>query len=168
MEKGSSGTLEALADNLAGHLLSTSSCPRSGTGEESRLEVTIRKPSAVPFAVPSITIERTIVGYTSRARSLPVKSAALNGDSSRPSSLQAESESMRTSSSASQRVFIALGSNLGDHVMNIKSAVRMLEDADCRIKGCGRMYESEPMYVEDQARFINSVIEVSTDTLIGS
>jgi 7,8-dihydro-6-hydroxymethylpterin-pyrophosphokinase len=25
----------------------------------------------------------------------------------------------------------------------------------------GRMYESEPMYVEDQDRFINTVIEVS-------
>ena len=55
---------------------------------------------------------------------------------------------------------MALGSNIGDRVGNIKSAIRMLETSGCRVTGCGRMYESEPMYVEEQERFINSVIEV--------
>jgi len=62
LQSSSSGTLEALADNLAGHLLSTSVELRG----EVKLRVTIRKPSALPFATPSITIERTLTDYTSR------------------------------------------------------------------------------------------------------
>jgi len=61
-----------------------------------------------------------------------------------------------------KRVFIALGSNIGDRVGNIRRAVDSLEeDEGVRGERTGRMYESEPMYVEDQARFINTVIEVS-------
>ena len=60
-----------------------------------------------------------------------------------------------------QRIFIGLGSNVGDRISHIKSALLMLEDNDCRVKAYGRLYESEPMYVESQDRFINSVVEVS-------
>lgn len=60
-----------------------------------------------------------------------------------------------------KRVFIALGSNIGDRVGNIRRAVNSLEDEGVKVVRTGRMYESEPMYVEDQARFINTVIEVS-------
>ena len=59
------------------------------------------------------------------------------------------------------RVFIALGSNIGDRVGNIRRAVDSLEKEGQVVVRTGRMYESEPMYVEDQARFINTVIEVS-------
>jgi dihydroneopterin aldolase/2-amino-4-hydroxy-6-hydroxymethyldihydropteridine diphosphokinase/dihydropteroate synthase len=66
------------------------------------------------------------------------------------------------------RIFIALGSNIGDRMGNIRRAVKSLESEDgIRVIRTGRMYESEPMYVEDQARFANTVIEVSpllTDT----
>jgi 2-amino-4-hydroxy-6-hydroxymethyldihydropteridine diphosphokinase len=58
-------------------------------------------------------------------------------------------------------VFIALGSNIGDRVGNVRRAVDSLEDEGVEVVRTGRMYESEPMYVEDQARFINTVIEVS-------
>jgi len=58
-------------------------------------------------------------------------------------------------------VFIALGSNIGDRVGNIRRAVDSLEKEGQVVVRTGRMYESEPMYVEDQARFINTVIEVS-------
>jgi len=45
---------------------------------------------------------------------------------------------------------------------NIRRAVKSLESEDgIRVIRTGRMYESEPMYVEDQARFANTVIEVS-------
>ena len=60
-----------------------------------------------------------------------------------------------------ERVFIALGSNIGDRVGNIRRAVDSLEKEGQVVVRTGRMYESEPMYVEDQARFINTVIEVS-------
>jgi len=59
-------------------------------------------------------------------------------------------------------VFIALGSNIGDRVGNIRRAVNSLEREGVEVVRTGRMYESEPMYVEDQARFVNTVIEVSS------
>ena len=58
-------------------------------------------------------------------------------------------------------MFIALGSNIGDRVGNIRRAVNSLEREGVEVVRTGRMYESEPMYVEDQARFVNTVIEVS-------
>jgi dihydroneopterin aldolase/2-amino-4-hydroxy-6-hydroxymethyldihydropteridine diphosphokinase/dihydropteroate synthase len=71
------------------------------------------------------------------------------------------------------RAFIALGSNIGDRVGNIRRAVDALEveGGGVKVTRTGRMYESEPMYVEDQDRFINTVIEVclfSTILIIGS
>lgn len=46
---------------------------------------------------------------------------------------------------------------------NIRRAVNSLErdEEGVEVVRTGRLYESEPMYVEDQARFINTVIEVS-------
>ena len=58
-------------------------------------------------------------------------------------------------------MFIALGSNIGDRVGNIRRAVNSLEREGVEVVRTGRIYESEPMYVEDQARFVNTVIEVS-------
>ena len=43
----------------------------------------------------------------------------------------------------------------------MRRAVNSLEGEGVEVVRTGRMYESEPMYVEDQARFINTVIEVS-------
>jgi len=44
----------------------------------------------------------------------------------------------------------------------VRRAVDSLEREGVEVVRTGRMYESEPMYVEDQARFINTVIEVSS------
>jgi dihydroneopterin aldolase/2-amino-4-hydroxy-6-hydroxymethyldihydropteridine diphosphokinase/dihydropteroate synthase len=64
------------------------------------------------------------------------------------------------------RIFIAVGANMGDRVGNIRRAVKALDAAGMRVIHTGRLYESEPMYVEDQERFVNSVIEVSDIPLI--
>lgn len=57
---------------------------------------------------------------------------------------------------------MAVGSNIGDSVGHIRRAVNALEVGGCEIRRCSRLYESEPMYVEDQERFVNGVIEVSS------
>jgi dihydroneopterin aldolase/2-amino-4-hydroxy-6-hydroxymethyldihydropteridine diphosphokinase/dihydropteroate synthase len=49
---------------------------------------------------------------------------------------------------------------MGDCVGNIRRAVNSLDSEGVKVIRTGRMYESEPMYVEDQARFVNTVIEV--------
>jgi dihydroneopterin aldolase/2-amino-4-hydroxy-6-hydroxymethyldihydropteridine diphosphokinase/dihydropteroate synthase len=102
------------------------------------MDLTIRKPSALPFATPSISISRD-TSHSPKSISSPVSDAG-------PSR---------------KRIFIALGSNIGDRVGNLRRAVNSLEEEGVEVVRTGRMYESEPMYVEDQARFINTVIEVS-------
>lgn len=58
-------------------------------------------------------------------------------------------------------VFIALGSNVGDRLEAIEAACQAIdEDGDMRIIHTSSLYETEPMYVEDQDRFLNGVCEV--------
>jgi dihydroneopterin aldolase/2-amino-4-hydroxy-6-hydroxymethyldihydropteridine diphosphokinase/dihydropteroate synthase len=130
-----------LVDQLATHLLPP-------LPDKSGLDLTIRKPSALPFACPSISISRTKA--TSRR---PTRTSLTETTGSNETDTQGE------------RVFIALGSNIGDRVGNIRRAVDGLEKERVEVVRTGRMYESEPMYVEDQARFINTVIEVSFSLL---
>ena len=79
--------------------------------------------------------------------------------------------------------YIAIGTNLGDRIANIKTATEQLskvaelrvdrkhaeqgltEERDggyVKIRRCSRLYESQPMYELDQGEFINGVIEVSS------
>lgn len=59
-------------------------------------------------------------------------------------------------------VFIAFGSNVGDRLEAIEAACRAIdEDDDMRIVQTSRLYETEPMYVEAQGRFLNGACEVS-------
>ncbi|KAK3678339.1 trifunctional dihydropteroate synthetase [Recurvomyces mirabilis] len=58
---------------------------------------------------------------------------------------------------------IALGSNVGDRLEAIERACSAIDDGpDMRIVRTSNLYESEPMYVEDQARFLNGVCQVRT------
>lgn len=59
-------------------------------------------------------------------------------------------------------VFIALGSNLGDRVQAIEDACHAIDDdPDMHIVRTSCLYETKPMYVEDQELFLNGVCEVS-------
>lgn len=66
----------------------------------------------------------------------------------------------------SYRKYIALGSNLGDRVEAIENACQSLDrDGDIRVVETSPLYETEPMYVEDQDRFLNGVCEVCIPNL---
>ena len=154
LERSSYGTIEALIDDLAFHLLSQTPALQS---PQSSITLHLTKPSALPFAVPGITIERTMEDYTKRASSstlpstFPENIAAKN---SQPPGLRAKELGMK-------RIFVALGSNLGDRVSNIIRATDELGYRGVQMMRCSRLYESEPMYHEDQGNFINGVVEVS-------
>ena len=66
----------------------------------------------------------------------------------------------------SHRVYIALGSNVGDRVKFIERACREMSTRGINITRTSSLYETKPMYVEDQAAFINGVCEVSYPTLL--
>jgi hypothetical protein len=58
--------------------------------------------------------------------------------------------------------FVALGSNVGDRLGNIENACREMDsDPDIRIVRTSPLYETDPMYVSDQDRFLNGVCEVT-------
>jgi 2-amino-4-hydroxy-6-hydroxymethyldihydropteridine diphosphokinase len=54
--------------------------------------------------------------------------------------------------------YLGLGSNLGDREAHLRRAVELLKP-----RRVSSLYESEPMYVTDQPRFLNIVAELRTD-----
>jgi len=64
--------------------------------------------------------------------------------------------------SALKHAVIAFGSNVGDRFANIEKALQTLEDgSETKIVDTSFLYETDAMYVEDQARFINGACAVS-------
>lgn len=57
--------------------------------------------------------------------------------------------------------YIALGSNLGDRVAWIEQACAEMDRRGIKVKRTSSLWETEPMYVLDQDRFVNGVCEVS-------
>ncbi|KAH7375128.1 Dihydropteroate synthase-like protein [Plectosphaerella cucumerina] len=58
--------------------------------------------------------------------------------------------------------YVALGSNLGDRVGWIEKACREMDARGIRVKRTSSLWETEPMYVLEQDRFVNGACEVET------
>lgn len=67
-----------------------------------------------------------------------------------------------------KRAFVALGSNLGDRVAMIERACREMDARGVRVLRTSGLWETAPMYVLDQAKFINGVCEVSVIVFVSS
>ena len=69
------------------------------------------------------------------------------------------------------RVFLAVGSNLGDRFQNIATALSLLCDPDfdqssyvpSKLAGTSFLHITAPMYVTDQPAFLNGAVEIHTD-----
>ena len=59
------------------------------------------------------------------------------------------------------RVILALGTNLGDRVKNLRSAHEAL-GADFELGNCSRVYETQPAYVPNQPRYYNQICLAAT------
>ena len=67
--------------------------------------------------------------------------------------------------SGQHRAFLALGSNLGNRIEMIESAVRKMGDRGLSVTRTSALYETKPMYLENQELFLNGACEVcSTNT----
>lgn len=62
-----------------------------------------------------------------------------------------------------KKAVIALGSNIGDTLANLKEAVAMLEDDGCNVLSVSRLYQTEPWGYADQDDFLNGAILIETD-----
>lgn len=58
--------------------------------------------------------------------------------------------------------YIALGSNLGDRKRYIQDALDQLDARGIQVINTSQLYESAPMYVEDQPQFLNAACCVMT------
>ena len=58
--------------------------------------------------------------------------------------------------------YIGIGSNLGDRIENCRNAIRSIKGF-ARFKSISSIYETQPVGIEDQPEFINSVIKIETD-----
>lgn len=62
------------------------------------------------------------------------------------------------------RVFLGLGSNKGDRIAFLQSAAREIASLPrTSIEQTSAVYETEPYGVQDQADFLNAVIEIRTE-----
>jgi 2-amino-4-hydroxy-6-hydroxymethyldihydropteridine diphosphokinase len=57
------------------------------------------------------------------------------------------------------RVYLGLGSNVGNRSRNLSAARRRLREKGVAIKRQSRVIETEPWGVADQPRFLNQVVE---------
>jgi 2-amino-4-hydroxy-6-hydroxymethyldihydropteridine diphosphokinase / dihydropteroate synthase len=61
------------------------------------------------------------------------------------------------------RVVVALGSNLGDRIGHIESALQLMRENGVNVAKTSPLYESKAAYYEDQGPFINGACEIHTD-----
>ena len=61
-----------------------------------------------------------------------------------------------------ERIFLGLGSNLGDRSANLRAAVSHLRMAGVHPTRSSSCYETEPVGPQDQGKYLNAVIEVTT------
>ena len=61
------------------------------------------------------------------------------------------------------KVYIALGSNVGDRPKNLHEALRLIDGAAVRLVKRASTYETEPLGYVDQDWFLNSVVEGETE-----
>ncbi len=57
-------------------------------------------------------------------------------------------------------VYIGLGSNVGDCVGNIETACREMSNHGITVQKTSFLYQTKPMYLEEQQSFVNGVCEV--------
>ena len=61
------------------------------------------------------------------------------------------------------RVYLSLGSNLGDREANLRAGLTALADAGLHATRVSSIYETEPVDYLDQGWFLNCVVEVETE-----
>ncbi|KAK3319313.1 Dihydropteroate synthase-like protein [Apodospora peruviana] len=69
---------------------------------------------------------------------------------------------MNGSDGKKRTAYIALGSNLGDRIAWIEKACNEMDARGIKVKRTSSLWETEPMYVLDQDRFVNGACEVET------
>lgn len=63
----------------------------------------------------------------------------------------------------SERIYLGLGSNLGDRLASLSRAVELLHERGARVRRSSRVYETDPAGGPPQPDYLDAVVEVETD-----
>ena len=64
---------------------------------------------------------------------------------------------------SAESAFVGIGSNVGDRIGHCRSAIEGIRRIEgCRVKRISSFYESDPVGYEDQDRFVNAVLELTS------
>jgi 2-amino-4-hydroxy-6-hydroxymethyldihydropteridine diphosphokinase len=61
------------------------------------------------------------------------------------------------------RAFLGLGTNLGDRLENLRTAVALLGEGGIKVARSSRVYATDPMGGPEQPEYLNAVIEVEAE-----
>ena len=159
-------TVEALASEVAHVVLNAMN------DYSARVVVRISKPSAIIGAESAeVEVTRTLMDFN-KGRSDPASGGTPGSSGDDPAPVQQSASLPESSPLFPHRAAIAVGANIGDRFANIETALRLLEPPGADLEkwaGPSRvavvdtsfMYETSPMYVEDQPKFINCACMVS-------
>jgi len=128
-----------------------------------------RRLSHAPSLLPGcFRIERAAVRIGDSRTSRMLGKGAFVPQKRQRHALQSGDEFERTSENEEPEkpstggIFVAIGSNVGDRVEALERGCQAMDDdPDIRVRRTSQLYETEPMYVKDQERFLNGVCEVS-------
>ncbi|PWN90850.1 Dihydropteroate synthase [Acaromyces ingoldii] len=166
VENSNYKTVESLATSIAMVAI--------GENRVERIKVRVDKPSAIMFAeCAGVEVERDRDFFekqsvaSGRASSTSVQTSVPRSTQSaaKPNgfALPIEREEPHLKDGEWHVVAIALGSNLGDRFANLENAVRLLsENENCKLVDTSFLYETTPMYYEDQPKFLNAACRIAT------
>lgn len=144
-----------------------------------KIRVSVDKPSAIMFASSAgVEVERTREFFEQEALQEEQQLRAVTPSGNATSATQSShplpasavshppsgaSSSPSTSEQGWHVAAIALGSNVGNRAANIEAAVQALSEAkDCKLVDTSFLYETAPMYVLDQPKFLNAACRIAT------
>ncbi|GAA5909797.1 hypothetical protein JCM8208_005462 [Rhodotorula glutinis] len=156
-------TIEHIVTSLSSLLLTPPSVPLSSTfpptpgWDISRTTVRVSKPSALMFARhPSVQVTRTRADFPALALVPAVRALSTSASASNGALSALEHEHV---------AYLGLGTNLGERAGNLNDAVSRLEqlaEGQVTVVDTSFLYESEAMYHEEQAKFLNAAVKIST------
>ena len=127
-------------------------------------------------AVPEVSCDRVILnlyeGKNDEAvRKGKIDSFTLRGGLKLDASFQKSMKEyqkarLATIGARPHRAFIALGSNEGDSLALIEQACREMKLRGIDVERSGFLYETKPMYLEDQKNFTNTACQVSLEMML--
>lgn len=118
--------------------------------------VKVAKPNAITFTdsvgVASLMTKETFSGLSPIDLASESHSSGFNLPTSVEESVIEQKEHVS---------YIAFGSNMGNQLQNITTALALLEEYGVKVLATSSLYISKPMYFKDQADFYNGAIKVS-------